>query len=70
LIFELDIISPSKYPFILDPYVAANYCTSYLTNLDKAVTIEMKATLKKSKYEQVSDVERIKKMRNSFLNAQ
>jgi hypothetical protein len=56
--------------FILDPYVAANYCTSYLTNLDKAVTIEMKATLKKSKYEQVSDVERIKKMRNSFLNAQ
>jgi hypothetical protein len=30
----------------------------------------MKATLKKCKYEQTSDVERVRKMDNSFLNAQ
>jgi hypothetical protein len=30
----------------------------------------MKATLEKCKYEQTSDVERIRKVENSFLNAQ
>jgi hypothetical protein len=27
--------------FILDPYVATNYCTSYLTKLDKTMTKEL-----------------------------
>jgi hypothetical protein len=56
--------------FILDPYAAASYCTSYLTKVDKSVTAEIKATLEKCKYEQTSDVERVRKMGNSFLNAQ
>jgi hypothetical protein len=56
--------------FVLDPYAAASYCTSYLTKVDKSVTAEMKATLEKCKYEQTSDVERVRKMGNSFLNAQ
>jgi hypothetical protein len=29
--------------FILDPYVAMSYCTSYLTNIDKTITKELKA---------------------------
>jgi seryl-tRNA(Sec) selenium transferase len=51
-------------------YAAANYCTSYLTKVDKSVIAEMKAALEKYKYEQTSDVERVRKMGNSFLNAQ
>jgi hypothetical protein len=43
--------------FILDAYAAANYYTSYLTKVYKSVTAEMKATLNRCKYEQISDVE-------------
>jgi hypothetical protein len=33
--------------FILDPYVVAIYCTSYLTKVDKFVTFEMQYILNK-----------------------
>jgi hypothetical protein len=46
--------------FILDTYAIASYCTSYLTKVDKMVTTKMETTLEKCKYEQASDVERIK----------
>jgi hypothetical protein len=34
--------------FILDPYVVAIYCTSYLTKVDKFVTCEMQYILNKN----------------------
>jgi hypothetical protein len=38
--------------YILDPYAAAWYYTSYLTKINKYVTQEMKITIKKCKHEQ------------------
>jgi hypothetical protein len=55
--------------FVLHPYVAASYCTSYLIKVDKFVTAEMKATLEKCIHKQTSHIERIMKIGNSFLNA-
>jgi hypothetical protein len=31
--------------FILDPYATATYCTSYMTKVDKSITIELKSIL-------------------------
>jgi hypothetical protein len=56
--------------FVLHPYAATSYCTSYLIRVDKFVTAEMKATLEKCIHKQTSHIERIRKMGNSFLNAQ
>jgi hypothetical protein len=34
--------------FILDPYVATNYCTSYLTKIDNMLTKELKVIIANS----------------------
>jgi hypothetical protein len=31
--------------FILDPYIAMSYCTSYLIEIDKTITKELKAII-------------------------
>jgi hypothetical protein len=33
--------------FILNPYAAATYCTSYMTKVDKSITTELKSILQK-----------------------
>jgi hypothetical protein len=54
--------------FILDPYVATSYYTSYLTQIDKFVMNEFKPSLKKCKDEKIDANLRIKKLSNVFLN--
>jgi hypothetical protein len=38
--------------YILDPYAATSYCTSYLTKIDKYAIQEMKIIINKYKHEQ------------------
>ncbi len=52
------------------PYFVATYYTSYLTKVNKSVTQEMQSMLKKCKHEQYETSKRIKKLRNTFKNAQ
>ncbi len=54
--------------FILDPYVATSYYTSYLTKIDKYVMNEFKPSLKKCEDENIDANLRIKKLNNAFLN--
>jgi len=54
--------------FILDPYVVASYCTSYLTKIDKTITNEFQTIIKKCKNENVDANLRVRKLGNVFLN--
>lgn len=56
--------------FILDPYAAATYCTSYMTKVDKTITVELKSILQKCIGEKTDANLRILKLGNAFLNAQ
>jgi hypothetical protein len=56
--------------FILDPYAAATYCTSYMTKVDKSITTELKSILQKCIAEKTDANLRILKLGNAFLNAQ
>jgi len=63
----------SKYrcvKYILDPYSIVAYCTFYLTKVNKYVTQKMQSMLKKCKHEQYEAFKQIKKLGNTFLNAQ
>jgi hypothetical protein len=55
--------------FILDPYAAATYCTSYITKVDKSITTELKSILQKCIAEKTDANLRILKLGNAFLNA-
>jgi hypothetical protein len=54
--------------FILDPYVATSYYTSYLTKIDKFVMNEFKPSLKKCEDENFDANLRIKKLNNVLKN--
>ena len=56
--------------FILDPYAAATYCTSYMTKVDKNITSELQSIIQKCINNNVLADERILKLRNAILNAQ
>jgi hypothetical protein len=56
--------------FILDPYVATSYCTSYLTKFDKTIINEFQTIIKKFENENVDANLRVRKLGNVFLNAQ
>jgi hypothetical protein len=56
--------------FILDPYAAATYCTSYMTNVDKSITSELSSIIKTCVTEKIDANTRILKLGNAFLNAQ
>jgi hypothetical protein len=55
---------------ILDSYVVASYCTSYLTKIDKTITNELQTIIKKCENENVDANLRVRKLGNDFLNAQ
>ncbi len=50
--------------FILDPYVAASYCTSYLTKIDRTITNEFQTIIKKCENENVDAKLRVRKLSN------
>jgi hypothetical protein len=54
--------------FILDQYVVASFCTSYLTKIDKTITNEFQTIIKKCKNENVDANLRVRKLGNVFLN--
>jgi hypothetical protein len=56
--------------FILDPYAAATYCTSYMTKVDKNITSELQSIMQKCIDNKVLADERILKLGYVFLNAQ
>jgi hypothetical protein len=56
--------------FIFDPYVAATYCISYMTKVDKSITTKLKSILQKYIAEKTDANLRILKLGNAFLNAQ
>ena len=56
--------------FILDPYAAATYCTSYMTKVDKSMTTELKSILQNCITNKTDANIRILKLGNVFLNAQ
>ena len=56
--------------FILDPYAAATYCTSYMTKVDKSMTTELKSILQNCITNKTDANIRILKLGNAFLNAQ
>ncbi len=53
--------------FILDPYVATNYCTSYLTKTDKTITKELKNIIINCYKNKIKARTHIQKMGNAFL---
>jgi hypothetical protein len=56
--------------FILDPFVAKNYCTFYLTNIDKTITKELKVISINCNENKIEANTCIQKMGNTTLNAQ
>jgi len=52
--------------FILDPYVATSYCTSYLTKIDKIIINEFQNIIKKCENENVDANLRVRKLGNFF----
>jgi hypothetical protein len=56
--------------FILDPYVATTYCTSYMTKLNKTITSELLSIIKKCIAHNIDANTKIQKLSNDFLNAQ
>jgi hypothetical protein len=55
---------------LVDGYFVIAYCTFYLRKVNKSITQEMQSMLSKCKHEQYETSEWIKKLRNTFLNAQ
>ncbi len=56
--------------FILDPYAAITYCTSYMTKIDKSITSELHFIIKKCIANNINANTRIQKLSNVFFNAQ
>ena len=56
--------------YILDPYAAATYCTSYLTKVDNTITSSLQKIIKQSKTENYDAITRIKKLGTTLLNMQ
>ena len=56
--------------FILDPYVAAIYCTSYMIKVDNSMTTELKSILQKCITNKIDANINFLKLGNAFLNAQ
>jgi hypothetical protein len=56
--------------FILDPYVVASYCTSYLTNIDKTITKEFKSISINCNESKIEANIRIQKVGNTTFNIQ
>jgi hypothetical protein len=52
--------------YILDAYVVASYCTSYLAKINKNLIQEMEIILNKCKHEQTKTFECIKSLGNAF----
>ena len=53
--------------FILDPYAAATYCTSYMTKVDKSIPSELQSIMQKCNNNNVLANERILKLGNVFF---
>jgi len=53
--------------FILDPYAATCYSTSYLTKIDKTITNEFQTIIKKCENENVDANLKIRKLGNVFF---
>jgi hypothetical protein len=51
-------------------YFAIAYCTFYLTKINKSITQEMQSMLSNCKHEKYETFKWIKKLGNTFLNAQ
>ncbi len=56
--------------FILDPYIAASYCTSYFTKIDITITNKFQTIIKKCENENVDANLKVRKLSNLFFNAQ
>jgi hypothetical protein len=56
--------------FILDPYVDATYCKSYMIKLNKSITLELHSIIKKCIANNIDVNTKIQKLGNDFLNAQ
>jgi hypothetical protein len=56
--------------YILDPYFFVAYCIFYLIEINKLITQEMQSMLSKCKHEHYEPSEQIKKIGNTFSNAQ
>lgn len=56
--------------FVLDPYAAASYCTSYMTKIDKTISKELYKIIQHCIAEKTEANIRIQKLGNAFLNAQ
>ena len=63
------MVCKSDIQFILDPYAVATYCTSYMTKVDKSMTMELKSILQKCITNKIDANIRILKLGNVFLNA-
>jgi hypothetical protein len=61
---------PTLAQFILDPYVATSYYTSYLTKIDKSIMNEFWTIIKKCEDENFDVNLKIRKKGNAFMNAQ
>ncbi len=64
------VICKYIFQFILDPYVVATYCTSYMTKTNQSITLELHSIIKKciAKKKDVNII--IQKLGNVLLNAQ
>ena len=56
--------------FVLDSYVVALYCTSYMTKIDKTISKELNKIIQNCIAEKTNANIRIQKLGNAFLNAQ
>jgi hypothetical protein len=56
----------SDIQFILEPYIATSYCTSYLTKIDKTITSKFQTIIKKCENENVDANLRVTKLNNVF----
>ncbi|KAJ7532202.1 hypothetical protein O6H91_14G076700 [Diphasiastrum complanatum] len=56
--------------YILEPYAAASYCTSYLTKMDNTITAALHEIIKNNVQNPTNDCDQIRKLGNAFLNAQ
>jgi hypothetical protein len=57
---------PIVAQFILDPYVATSYYTSYLTKIDKSITNEFQTIIKKCEDENIDVNLKIRKLGNAL----
>ncbi len=56
--------------FILDPYVATTYCTSYIIKINKSMTLELHFIIQKCIINNIDANTKIQKLGNVFLNVQ